>query len=164
MDTNTPAVTITAKRDGFFRCGLAHPGTPTAYEPGRWSGDELDRLRAEPMLVVVPTADMPAGEGAAAALDRAIAVLREAPAGAVREFFRRISDDQAIRAKLETEIERQTALIAAIDELDPDNREHFTAAGKPKTDALEEAAGLRDVTAAERDAAWEEYLKAGAAE
>jgi len=46
-------VKITSKRDGFRRCGIAHPKKPTEYKDNRFSEDELAILKAEPMLAVV---------------------------------------------------------------------------------------------------------------
>ena len=45
-------IRITAKRHGFRRCGIAHPGQPTDYADERFSAEELARLEAEPMLLV----------------------------------------------------------------------------------------------------------------
>ncbi len=50
--------------------------------------------------------------------------------------------------------EKTTRLINAIGQLDRENKEHFTAAGLPQTKALEEVVG-EDVSAAERDEAWQ---------
>ena len=52
---------------------------------------------------------------------------------------------------------REERLIGAIATLEVGNREHFTGSGKPLVDALEATTGLNDVTAAERDVAWEKY-------
>lgn len=49
-------ITIVSKRDGFRRCGIAHPAAPTTYPEGRFTDDELARLEAEPMLVVTRSA------------------------------------------------------------------------------------------------------------
>jgi len=49
-------VTITAKKDGFRRCGVGHPATAVEHPDGRFSAAELARLKAEPMLVVHETA------------------------------------------------------------------------------------------------------------
>lgn len=46
----------------------------------------------------------------------------------------------------------EMTVAEAIDELDPDNPDHWTASGKPAVDALSAIMG-RTVTAAERDAA-----------
>jgi hypothetical protein len=45
-------VRISAKRDGFRRCGIAHPKDVTEYPDDRFSKKELEILKAESMLVV----------------------------------------------------------------------------------------------------------------
>lgn len=45
-------LTITAKRDGFRRCGIAHPASPVDHPIERFSKKQIEALRAEPMLVV----------------------------------------------------------------------------------------------------------------
>lgn len=54
-------IRITAKQDGFRRCGIAHPATPTEYPGDQFSKKELEQLKAEPMLVVeeIPEAENP---------------------------------------------------------------------------------------------------------
>ncbi|EAA4373525.1 hypothetical protein AVB85_13820 [Salmonella enterica subsp. enterica serovar Vitkin] len=54
---------ITSKRDGFWRCGIAHSETTTAYPDDRFTPDELARLEAEPMLIVSRDAPGDAGAG-----------------------------------------------------------------------------------------------------
>ena len=153
MDNPTPAVTITATRDGFWRCGVAHPASPVDHPEGRWTGDELDRLRAEPALVVAATADKPAASGAAAVLDQAIEALREAPPGVVRAFLARLAEDPEIRQKAEAGTGIRAALVDAVRGLDRDDRSLWTQSGAPKVEALEAVLGS-DVAAGERDAAW----------
>jgi hypothetical protein len=53
-------------------------------------------------------------------------------------------DDEATRA---------TQIIDAIDQLDKDNKDHFTATGKPNTLALSQICGF-PVSATERDELW----------
>jgi len=48
----TVSVRIAAKRDGFRRCGLAHPKAATEHPIGRFPPAELEMLLAEPMLTV----------------------------------------------------------------------------------------------------------------
>lgn len=60
------------------------------------------------------------------------------------------------RAKRLGSGEETMSIHDAIQSLNPANPEHFTKDGKPKTDALEDLLG-REVSAAERDEAWEEY-------
>lgn len=47
-----PTVRISAKRDGFRRCGLAHPKAATDHAVDLFTPAELERLLAEPVLVV----------------------------------------------------------------------------------------------------------------
>jgi len=46
------AIRITAKTDGFRRCGVAHPATPTDYPADAFSDDDMTILENEPRLVV----------------------------------------------------------------------------------------------------------------
>lgn len=54
---------ITAKDDGFRRCGVAHPSTATEYPSDQFTKKELEALKAEPMLVVEEIADAKEGTG-----------------------------------------------------------------------------------------------------
>ncbi|EQB2066965.1 TPA: hypothetical protein PXJ50_001676 [Yersinia enterocolitica] len=45
-------IQITAKRDGFRRCGMAHSDKTQTYADGHFSPSVLAELMAEPMLVV----------------------------------------------------------------------------------------------------------------
>lgn len=45
-------IRITSKKDGFRRCGVAHPAAPTDYPDDRFTPEHLAALEAEPMLVV----------------------------------------------------------------------------------------------------------------
>ena len=55
-------IKITAKRDGFRRCGVAHTKEATLHPDKRFTADQLELLKAEPMLVVEVLAG---GEGKA---------------------------------------------------------------------------------------------------
>lgn len=53
-------IRIRSKRDGFRRCGKAHSSQWTEWPDDAWTAEELERLRAEPMLqveVVAPAED-----------------------------------------------------------------------------------------------------------
>lgn len=50
-------ITITSKKEGFRRLGVAHSQTPTTYDDDRFTAEELEILQKEPMLVVVVTAE-----------------------------------------------------------------------------------------------------------
>ncbi|SPD73810.1 conserved hypothetical protein [uncultured Desulfobacterium sp.] len=45
-------IRIISRKAGFRRCGIAHPESPTDYPNDRFSGQELERLKKEPMLIV----------------------------------------------------------------------------------------------------------------
>jgi hypothetical protein len=45
-------IIITAKKDGFRRCGVAHPATTTEHKDDAFTEEQLEELLAEPMLVV----------------------------------------------------------------------------------------------------------------
>lgn len=45
-------IRITAKANGFRRCGVAHPAQATDYDAVRFSKEQIEILKAEPMLVV----------------------------------------------------------------------------------------------------------------
>lgn len=45
-------IRIKSKKDGFRRCGIAHPGKWVEYPDGRFSPEEMKILEAEPMLQV----------------------------------------------------------------------------------------------------------------
>ncbi|TKI08660.1 HI1506-related protein [Martelella alba] len=47
-----PVITITAKRDGFRRCGKAHSDKPVTWPDGSFTAEQIAILKAEPMLVV----------------------------------------------------------------------------------------------------------------
>jgi hypothetical protein len=52
-------IRIRSKREGFRRCGIAHSEAPKDYPDGKFSKDELARLKAEPMLFVEELPDPP---------------------------------------------------------------------------------------------------------
>lgn len=47
-----PDITITSKRDGFRRCGVAHRDVPVTWPDGSFTDEQIAILRAEPALVV----------------------------------------------------------------------------------------------------------------
>ncbi len=53
----TPAVTISALQDSRWRCGVEHTPTPVDWPPGHWPEAQLERLRADPQLVVIVQGD-----------------------------------------------------------------------------------------------------------
>ncbi|EIC5001190.1 hypothetical protein WDL53_002319 [Salmonella enterica] len=87
---------ITSKRDGFWRCGIAHSETTTAYPDDRFTPDELARLEAEPMLIV--SRDAPGDDGARTQLQALKSALQKAEAdvdhlsGQVLTLQKQVSD------------------------------------------------------------------------
>ena len=57
----------------------------------------------------------------------------------------------------EAEPTRHERLVAAIGELEEGNKEHWTEGGQPDVFALRKATGIKDVSADERDAAFEAW-------
>ncbi|APC16294.1 hypothetical protein BLL42_11350 [Pseudomonas frederiksbergensis] len=51
------AFVITAKRDGFRRCGIAHPGKPTSYPDDFFTEEQLRALDKEPQLILAYAED-----------------------------------------------------------------------------------------------------------
>lgn len=45
-------ICITSKKEGFRRCGVAHPKANTEYPDDKFSEEEIAVLEAEPMLIV----------------------------------------------------------------------------------------------------------------
>lgn len=52
-------VIITAKKDGFRRCGMAHSSDAVKHKDGTFTEEQLAILKAEPMLVVQELVDVP---------------------------------------------------------------------------------------------------------
>lgn len=48
-------IIITAKKDGFRRCGIAHSKQAVEHPNGTFSAEQLEILKKEPMLVVQVT-------------------------------------------------------------------------------------------------------------
>ena len=45
-------IRITSKKNNFRRCGIAHPDRAVDYPDDKFTKEELDKLKAEPMLIV----------------------------------------------------------------------------------------------------------------
>lgn len=50
-------IVITSKRDGFRRCGIAHPGQPTFYPDDFFTDEQLEALEKEPQLILAYAAE-----------------------------------------------------------------------------------------------------------
>lgn len=61
-------ISIASKREGFRRCGVAHTKGPVEYKDGAWDEEQLETLKAEPMLVVTSSQRQETGGANAPAL------------------------------------------------------------------------------------------------
>jgi hypothetical protein len=52
-------IQISAKQEGFRRCGMAHPSQPTEYPAGHFTEEQIEILKDEPMLTVVEIEEAP---------------------------------------------------------------------------------------------------------
>lgn len=60
-------IRIVAKREGFRRAGIAHSESATFHPIDRFTPEQLDQLKAEPMLIVDemdPPDEKPVAKGA----------------------------------------------------------------------------------------------------
>lgn len=55
-------IRIRSKKDGFRRCGIAHPAGPVEYPNEKFSPEQIKALKAEPMLLVEEFPDPPVKE------------------------------------------------------------------------------------------------------
>ena len=99
-------ITIASKKDGFRRCGVAHPKKETGYPNDHFTEDELAILRLEPMLTVVEKNDQPSLKA-----NEAIALAKAC--GSIEELDRMLADGETRKSVLEAIAARQQALEAA---------------------------------------------------
>ncbi|ECC3819063.1 hypothetical protein AIE71_25030 [Salmonella enterica subsp. enterica] len=123
---------ITSKRDGFWRCGIAHSETTTAYPDDRFTPDELARLEAEPMLIV--SRDAPGDAGAGPQIQTLKSALQKAEAdvdhlsGQVLTLQKQVSDLTEERTAAEDERDSLAAKLTAMTK----ERDTLKAAAKVK--------------------------------
>ncbi|ECI7964111.1 hypothetical protein E2D61_07425 [Salmonella enterica subsp. enterica] len=123
---------ITSKRDGFWRCGIAHSETTTAYPDDRFTPDELARLEAEPMLIV--SRDAPGDTGAGEQIQALKSALQKAEAdvdhlsGQVLTLQKQVSDLTEERTAAEDERDSLAAKLTAMTQ----ERDTLKAAAKVK--------------------------------
>lgn len=101
-----PEITITAKRDGFRRCGVAHRDVPVTWPDGHFTDEQIAILRAEPALVVhigALTGDDDKLELALARIQRLEAVilqLKEDSVGLMQQLLEMTADRDRLQAEL----------------------------------------------------------------
>lgn len=82
-------IIITAKKDGFRRCGMAHSAKPVQHGDDAFSAAQLEQLQAEPMLVV-ELIDVPKNPGPDDLLKQMVVaepVALETPVSAVEDHL-----------------------------------------------------------------------------
>lgn len=140
----THILRITSRRAGFRRCGVAHPAEATDHARSRWSAEEIEQLKAEPVLIVEELDVVP---------DQTASTPAKAPAEPR-------ADSPAGDEVKNPEDEREHRIRSVMRKLDRGEKAHFTGSGKPKTESLQEMTGLETISAKERDALWAEVLAA----
>ncbi|HHR6222747.1 TPA: HI1506-related protein [Providencia alcalifaciens] len=86
-------IIITAKVNGFRRCGIAHSDTATEYPDDHFTKEQLATLQAEPMLVVSVGTKDAAKQQPDAGVDKQIAALKA-------EVKRLTGENESLRAEL----------------------------------------------------------------
>ena len=101
-----PEITITAKRDGFRRCGVAHRDVPVTWPDGRFTDEEIAILRAEPSLVVhigaasVDDDKLDAAQGRIQELEAVVLQLKEDSAGLMNQLVEMTADRDRLQEAL----------------------------------------------------------------
>ena len=176
-------LSITARREGWWRAGRQWSAEPTIVAVADLTAEQIEMIRDDPHLIVSPAhpgdADGPAHASAAeaaeapAALPDVAEIIRAELSGPVARIaaldaeIRGVSDRLvALERRLDalegaapppaspSREERAARLIEAIGQLDRAAGGDWTASGVPAVAALERLSGLTDLTAAERDDAW----------
>ncbi|EKN3498329.1 HI1506-related protein [Yersinia enterocolitica] len=114
-------IQITAKRDGFRRCGMAHSDKTQTYADGHFSPSVLAELKAENMLIITHVPDGQAentdqSEALTQALGR-IESLGELLAGKESLISELRGDNQSLLNDLSALTETNTSLTTQVDEL-----------------------------------------------
>lgn len=101
-----PEITITAKRDGFRRCGVAHRDVPVTWPDGSFTEEQIAILRAEPSLVVHIGAlsgdddKLKAAQGRIQELETVVLQLKEDSVGLMQQLLEVTADRDRLQAEL----------------------------------------------------------------
>jgi hypothetical protein len=123
-------IRITAKRDGFRRCGVAHSETPTTYPADYFNKEQLATLKADPYLIVEDLTELK--KAASAELGEQLA---EEKATLQADFDKRLADETArIQAEFDKRLaDEKATLQAGFDKrLDAEKTKLEKAAAKAK--------------------------------
>ncbi|WP_448158654.1 HI1506-related protein [Escherichia coli] len=99
-------IEITARREGFRRCGVAHSATTKAWPVDAFTPEQLAVLKADPMLIVVER-DKASGQNDAAQSDELAAQL-DAERQKVSELTAQLEDERQKVSELTATAERRT--------------------------------------------------------
>lgn len=132
---------ITAKREGFARCGVRFSETTTSYPDDRFTPEQLADLEAEPMLIVSREgAGMTAGQAA-----EQISRLKDALDTAAHEvavvtaerdvLHQQLADMTTERDALREQLAVLTSAVSTQDETAPGDTDEDSADAEAKPDA-----------------------------
>ncbi|ENZ9960112.1 HI1506-related protein [Salmonella enterica] len=132
---------ITAKREGFARCGVRFSETTTSYPDDRFTPEQLADLEAEPMLIVSREgAGMTAGQAA-----EQISRLKDALDTAEHEvavvtaerdvLHQQLADMTTERDALREQLTVLTSAVSTQDETAPGDTDEGSADAEAKPDA-----------------------------
>lgn len=130
-----PEITITSKRDGFHRCGVAHRDVPVTWPDGRFTDAEIAILKREPQLVV--------HEGSAVSAD----VQGELLHAHSRIIDLETSIDQ-IRTNGQSELEKAQVRITELEASNAELQEKLASANQTASDLTAERDRLLAAAAA----------------
>jgi len=153
-------IRITSKRHNFRRCGMPHPKEPVEYSDDRFTEEELEILKSEPMLTVEYVED---DAEAKTKTEEEAKAKADAEAKAKAEEETKAKADAEAKAKAEEEAKALAdaeAKTKAKEEILKAARKAIKAGDvtqddKPTVEAIETILG-RDISAADRDEAWDQ--------
>lgn len=95
-------IRITAKQEGFRRCGIAHSVASVEYNDDQFTAEQLARLKSEPMLVV-EVVEVAKEEGGASRLNAndAIAKVKAAATAEILDVLAEGEDRKSVIAAIE---------------------------------------------------------------
>lgn len=114
-------IEITAKREGFWRCGIAHSETTRTYPGDFFKPSVLKALQEEPMLIVVVRNKADA-EGSASTGDQLQALL-DAERNKVSALTLQLEDERKNVTTLTTQLEgERTTVITLTTQLEDERK------------------------------------------
>lgn len=105
-------IQIVGKKEGFRRCGLAHPKGAVDYPDGHWTEEQLADLRAEPMLVVTVVEDKSNGRDTTARPNASVSI-ELVKAATTGEYLDELAAGEERKSVLEAIVKRRAELAAA---------------------------------------------------